>query len=129
MGSGGTHAGLLTGVKVLDVPTQVIAIAVNKEGSLSDLGVPSVESIVNDVGVLIGKEPNATAEDVIIDYSYYGEAYGVPTPECIEATKLVARTEGILLDPTYTAKAMAGLIDMIQKGRFTKETATSFQAR
>ena len=120
VGSGGTHAGLLTGVKVLDMPTQVIGIAVIKEGSFEELGVPPVEDIVNDVGELIGEKPNVTADDVIIDYSYYGEAYGVPTPECIEAIKLVARTEGILLDPTYTGKAMAGMIDMIRKGRFGK---------
>jgi L-cysteate sulfo-lyase len=121
MGTGGTHAGLLAGVKCLDMPSKVFGIAVNKEGSLDDLGLPPVEVIVGEICELIGEEPNATPDDVIIDYSYYGKAYGVPTPECIEAIKLVARAEGILLDPTYTGKTMAGLIDMIQNGRFGKD--------
>ena len=126
MGTGGTHAGLLTGVKCLDMSTQVYGIAVNKEGSLEALGLPPVEVIVNEVGALIGEEPNATPDDVIIDYGYYGEAYGVPTPECIEAIRLVARTEGIFLDPTYTGKTMAGMIDMIRQGRFGKDENVVF---
>ena len=121
MGTGGTHAGLLAGVKCLDMPAKVFGIAVNKEGSLDDLGLPPVDVIVNEIGELIGEEPGATPDDVIIDYGYYGEAYGKATPECIEAIKLVARTEGIFLDPTYTGKTMAGLIDMIRQGRFTKD--------
>jgi len=125
-GSGGTHAGLLTGVKCLDMPTKVIGIGVNKEGSLDDFGMPPVEVIVNEVGALIGEEPNATPDDVTIDYSYYGKAYGVPTPECIEAIKLLARTEGIFLDPTYTGKAMAGMIDMIRQGRIGKDETVVF---
>ncbi len=121
MGTGGTHAGLLAGVKCLDMPTKVFGIAVNKKGSLDELGMPPVEVIVNEIGELIGEKPAATPDDVIIDYGYYGEAYGKVTPECIEAIKLVARTEGIFLDPTYTGKTMAGLIDMIRQGRFTKD--------
>ncbi len=121
MGTGGTHAGLLTGVKCLDMPTKVVGIGVNKEGSLDDLGMPPVEVIVNEIGELIGEEPNATPDDVFIDYGYYGEAYGVPTEGCIEAIKLVARTEGIFLDPTYTGKTMAALIDKVRKGEFRKD--------
>jgi D-cysteine desulfhydrase family pyridoxal phosphate-dependent enzyme len=126
MGTGGTHAGLLTGAKCLDMATKVHGIAVNKEGSLEALGLPPVEVIVNEVGELIGEEPKATPDDVIIDYSYYGEAYGVPTEGCIEAIKLLARTEGIMLDPTYTGKTMAGLIDMIRQGRFGKDENVVF---
>ena len=121
MGSGGTHAGLLTGVKCLDMPTKVTGIAVNKEGSLAAIGLPPIEVIVNQVGELIGGQPNATPEDVTIYYVYYGEAYGKITPECVEAIRLLARLEGIFLDPVYTGKAMAGMIDLIKKGRFQKD--------
>ena len=121
MGSGGTQAGLLTGVKCLDMPTKVTGIAVNKKGSLAELGLPPIEVIVNQVGELIGKEPNATPNDVIIHYDYYGEAYGVITPECVEAIRLLARLEGIFLDPVYTGKAMSGMIDLIRKGNFRKD--------
>jgi len=121
MGTGGTHAGLLAGVKCLDMPTKVVGIAVNREGSLAAIGLPPVEVIVNEIGELIGEKPNATPDDVVIDYGYYGDAYGVPTAGCIEAIKLVARTEGIFLDPTYTGKTMAGLIDKVRKGEFGKD--------
>ena len=121
MGSGGTHAGLLTGAKCLDMPTKVIGIAVNKKGSLAELGLPPIEVIVNQVGELIGEEPSATPDDVVIHYDYYGEAYGVITPECVEAIRLMARLEGIFLDPVYTGKAMAGMIDLIGKGQFHKD--------
>jgi len=121
MGSSGTHAGLLTGVKCLDMPTKVVGIAVNKEGSLTALGLPPVEVIVNQIGDIIGEQPNATPEDVVILYDYYGEAYGKATPECIEAIKLLARLEGIFLDPVYTGKTMAGMIDLIRKGAYRKD--------
>lgn len=52
---------------------------------------------------------------------YVGPGYALPTPEMVEAVKLMARTEGILLDPVYTGKAAAGLIDLIQKGFFKPE--------
>jgi len=121
MGSGGTQAGLLAGVKSLDMPAKVIGIAVNKEGSLEELGLPPIDVIANEVGDLIGKDVNAGPEDTIIDYNYYGETYGKPTAACIEAIKLLARLEGIFLEPVYTGKAMAGMIDMIQQGRFRKD--------
>jgi D-cysteine desulfhydrase family pyridoxal phosphate-dependent enzyme len=121
MGSGGTQAGLLAGVKILDQPANVMGIAVNKEGSLAELGLPPIEVIVNQIGDLIGEKPNATPDDVIINYNYYGEAYGKITPGCVEAIKLVARLEGIFLDPVYTGKTMAGMIDLIRKGNFRKD--------
>lgn len=126
MGSGGTHAGIVAGVKCLDMPTKVIGIAVNKEGSLDELGMPPVEKIVEQIGELIGEEPNATAEDVTILYDYYGEAYGKITQECIDAIKLLARTEGIFLDPVYTGKTMAGMIDLIKKGNYRKDENVVF---
>lgn len=52
---------------------------------------------------------------------YVGPGYALPTPEMVEAVQLLAKTEGILLDPVYTGKAVAGLIDLIRKGTFNKE--------
>ncbi len=52
---------------------------------------------------------------------YVGPGYALPTPEMVEAVQLLAKTEGILLDPVYTGKAVAGLIDLIRKGNFNKE--------
>ena len=57
---------------------------------------------------------------------YYGEGYGMPTPEMVDSVRLVARTQGIVLDPVYSGKAMAGLIDLIRKGRFDREANILF---
>ena len=57
---------------------------------------------------------------------YVGPGYSLPTPEMAEAVKLVARTEGILLDPVYTGKTMAGLIDLVRQGYFKKESNILF---
>ncbi len=67
-----------------------------------------------------------TRKDVFLLGDYAGEGYGVLTPEAVETIKLVARTEGILLDPVYTGKAMAGLIDLIRKDHFKKDDNVVF---
>lgn len=126
MGSSGTHAGLLAGVKCLDVPARVVGIAVSKKGSLDAIGLPPIEKIVNQIGDLIGEQPKATDDDVIVNYDYYGETYGKITPECVEAIKLLARLEGIFLDPVYTGKTMAGMIDLIRKKKFDKDENVVF---
>ncbi len=57
---------------------------------------------------------------------YVGAGYGVPTPGMIEAVQMLARTEGILLDPVYSGKGMAGLIDLIRRGHFRKDENVVF---
>ena len=59
-------------------------------------------------------------EDVVANCDYVGEGYGIPAPSTLEAIDLFARTEAILLDPVYSAKGAAGLIDLIRKGHFRK---------
>ncbi|MEE2617111.1 MAG: pyridoxal-phosphate dependent enzyme, partial [Candidatus Poribacteria bacterium] len=58
--------------------------------------------------------------------AYIGQAYGVLTPECIQALKIVAQMEGIFLDPVYTSKAFAGLIDHIRKGKISSDQTVIF---
>ncbi len=60
-------------------------------------------------------------EHVFADDGYVGPGYGLPTPGMVDALTLVARTEGILLDPVYSGKAMAGMIDAIRKGTFSEQ--------
>ena len=67
---------------------------------------------------LLGLKPEIAADQVICEDGYLGPGYSLPSPEMVEAVRLVARTEAILLDPVYTGKAMAGLIDYVRKGRF-----------
>ena len=63
---------------------------------------------------------------MVAECDYVGPGYGLPTPAMVEAVELVARSEGILLDPVYSGKAMAGLIDLVRKGRFGKDSDVVF---
>ena len=122
-GSGSTQAGLDLGVKHLRLPTRVIGFSIfyTRDEAVADL-----VKIANDTARFLDFDLVFTPEEISIYDEYNGEGYGITTPECIEAIKLVARTEGIFLDPVYTGKAMAGLIDFIRQGRFTRDDTIVF---
>ena len=65
-------------------------------------------------------------QDVIVHDNYIGDSYGALTPSCSEAMRLVARTEGVILDPVYSGKAMAGLVGLIRKGSITRDETVVF---
>jgi L-cysteate sulfo-lyase len=72
---------------------------------------------------LAGELPRASVQ---ANCDYVGGGYGVPTPGMVEAVTLLAQTEGILLDPVYSGKGMAGLIDLVRKGHFAKDQNVVF---
>lgn len=72
--------------------------------------------IATEAAQILGVAARITAEDLINDESYIGPGYGIATPACVEAIRLLATSEGILLDPVYTGKAMAGMIGDIRAG-------------
>ena len=114
VGSGGTLAGLLIGCAMFWPRTQVIGIAV------SGSAVPFSERIaaMADAGAeLLGFDARFDPADVAIETGYVGEAYAVPSAEGNAAIGRLARSEGLFLDPVYTGKAMAGLIDCVARGR------------
>ena len=76
--------------------------------------------IANQGAGRIGLGITMGADDFDNDDSFVGERYGVPTPECLEAIRTTARTEGLLLDPVYTGKAMAALFSHVREGKLTK---------
>ncbi|WP_019244108.1 MULTISPECIES: D-cysteine desulfhydrase [Bacillus] len=117
-GSGGMHAGLIAGFQGLnsDVPVIGINISRNKEEQES-----KVYNLLLEMNEYLDLKNEVSKDHVQCFDEYVGPGYAVPTDEMIEAVKLVASTEGILLDPVYTGKAMAGLIDLIRKGTFNKE--------
>jgi 1-aminocyclopropane-1-carboxylate deaminase/D-cysteine desulfhydrase-like pyridoxal-dependent ACC family enzyme len=82
--------------------------------------------LANQAAELIGFPQRLTASDFSVDGSFVGPGYGVATPECAEAIQLLARNEGILLDPSYTGKAMAGLVNHIRAGRYRPDQAVVF---
>ena len=85
-----------------------------------DLQEPSVYELALATASRLGVEAPVPRESVDCNGDYLGPGYALPTPEMMEAVGLVARSEGILLDPVYTGKAMAGTIDLIRKGVFRK---------
>jgi 1-aminocyclopropane-1-carboxylate deaminase/D-cysteine desulfhydrase-like pyridoxal-dependent ACC family enzyme len=75
---------------------------------------------------LLGRPVVISPDDIIVSDEFIGAGYGIPTPEGIEAIRLVARTEGLFFDPTYTGKAMAGLIGAIRSSRIRKDETVVF---
>ncbi len=111
--SRGTQAGLAVGLAELEVPTRLLGISVSSSvatarTTIERIAVATCESL---------RRPARFAE-ITVDDRFVGEGYGVPTPGGISAIELLARLEGLLLDPVYTGKAMAGLIEMVCEGRF-----------
>ncbi|RLA91873.1 MAG: D-cysteine desulfhydrase [Deltaproteobacteria bacterium] len=117
-GSGGTHAGLLTGFYGNNSNIPVIGINVSRSKEAQE---ELIYSLVQKTAAHVGIKEEIPRDAVLCFGDYVGKGYSIPTLEMVEAVKLVAQTEGILLDPVYTGKAMAGVIDLIRKGYFKKE--------
>ncbi|HDH7847005.1 TPA: D-cysteine desulfhydrase [Raoultella ornithinolytica] len=114
-GSAGTHAGLAVGLEQLMPGTELIGVTVSRK--VADQ-LPKVVALQQAVANSL--ELQANAEIKLWD-DYFTPGYGTPNDEGMEAVKLLAQLEGILLDPVYTGKAMAGLIDGINQKRFKDE--------
>ena len=116
-GSAGTQAGLVVGLQGSRSQIPVLGIGVRaareaQEQNVYNLAVKTAE--------LLGVPGSVARESVVANCDYVGGGYGVPTPGMVEAVTMVARLEGILLDPVYSGKGMAGLIDLCRKGHFKK---------
>jgi D-cysteine desulfhydrase len=117
VGSSGTLAGLLLGLRSHGSPIPVTGMSVLNR---RDKAEAITWSLVQETAAFLDMASPVAREDVVCLDDYLGEGYTLPTAGMIEAVRLLARTEGLLLDPTYTGKAMAGLIDGIRKGQFRK---------
>lgn len=122
-GSGGTQAGLVLGAKALNTGIEVLGILVN--GAKNGMA-KRVSDLAGESARLLGMDLSVKPEEVTVFDQYVGKGYEVINEEVVEAIKLVAETEGIFLDPVYTGKAMAGLIDLVRKGHFTEKDAVVF---
>ncbi|MCS6862352.1 MAG: D-cysteine desulfhydrase family protein [Abditibacteriales bacterium] len=112
--AGATGAGLALAAKALNAPFPVVSIAPIRWGYDTR---ERMAHIANMAAEFLGIATRLTAEDIHFTEDYVGEEYGKVTKECLEALKLMARQEGILLDPSYTSKAFAGLLDHVRSGR------------
>jgi L-cysteate sulfo-lyase len=118
-GSAGTHAGLVAGLAVMGAEIPVLGIGVRAP---KDAQEANVFKLACETADLLGHKDRVTREMVVANCDYVGAGYGIADDEVIEALKLAARTDGILLDPVYTGKAMKGLIALAAKGVFDGET-------
>jgi 1-aminocyclopropane-1-carboxylate deaminase/D-cysteine desulfhydrase-like pyridoxal-dependent ACC family enzyme len=109
-GSGGTHAGLLAGLGVRS-PTRVVGVDVGTRPDLDEM----VPRLARDATERLGRD--APSPHVVVDHDHVGAGYGELSDECASAIRTVARAEGILLDPVYSGKAMAALLDWLADGR------------
>lgn len=114
-GSAGTQAGLVVGLKAMNSNVPLLGIGVNaprdeQEAKVFELAAATAEKI--GAPGIVGRD------DVVANCDYVGDGYGIPTDSMNEAVKLLARREGLLFDPVYSGKALAGLIDLVRNGKF-----------
>ena len=118
-GSAGTQAVLIAGFHAVNSRTRVLGIDIDAE---PEAVASKIRHIAGKTAASMDLAPPDDAATVV-ESGYAGAAYGLPTPEMAEAVRLAARLEGLVLDPVYTGKAMAGLIGLVRQGRF-KSTDT-----
>ena len=121
-GSAGTQAGLLTGRKYFNCNIPVTGICVRHK---KDIQVSKVYDEAKKTCEKLGCNI-LDKSDIIVYDDFIGPGYGEPSEDMIEATKLLAKKEAILLDPVYSGKAFAGLIELIKKKKFTKNDNVLF---
>lgn len=114
-GSGGTHAGLLAGLHLSKSTSTLIGATISRPVEKQS---PIIEALVEGVSGLLGTDAAAVKPAINLDDSMYLPGYGLPNDASREAIALCARYEGILLDPVYTSKAMAVVINDVRMGRF-----------
>ncbi len=116
-GSAGTQAGLITGLKAMNAQIPLLGIGVRAPKAKQE---ENVYNLACKTAEKLGCPGVVAREDVVANTDYVGEGYGIPTESGIEAIKMFAELEAILLDPVYSAKGAAGFIDLIRKGHFKK---------
>jgi D-cysteine desulfhydrase len=130
-GSGGTHSGLVAGMTALRASTRVVGISTRHSKDkqtehILDLAKRVYRHVVGDNFLSSDGQQLPAADSVIVKDEYVGEGYSLPTEGMEEAVTLFARTEGILLDPVYSGKAAAGLIDLVRRGYFPRGSHVLF---
>jgi D-cysteine desulfhydrase len=121
--SGGTHAGLTLGKRVFGYGGKILGISIDEPEEWLRT---NVSALASDASELLGERIGFSPDDVMATDAYCQAGYGVLTDAERDAVKLFAKLEGLLLDPVYTGRAAAGLIDLIRKGFFKKNETVLF---
>ena len=122
-GSAGTHAGIVVGMVGCNAGIPVSGVNVSRTKDVQE-GI--VHKLAEATAERVGVQGGIPAEAVTCFDGYVGPGYSLPTDSMVEAVKLLAQTEGILLDPVYSGKAMAGLVDLVRKGHFPEGSNVLF---
>ncbi|MFC1476854.1 D-cysteine desulfhydrase family protein [candidate division KSB1 bacterium] len=122
-GSGGTQAGLVAGAMAVDPKVKIVGISI---GGAKEEGKRGVAAITDETAGALGLNFTVPPEEVIIFDEYVGEGYGIINQGVVDAISMTAQKEGILLDPVYTGKAMAGMFDLIRTGYFGRDDTVVF---
>jgi D-cysteine desulfhydrase len=118
--SGGTQAGMVLGARVADFRGQLLGLSIDKDDPELGAYENEVAQIANECAEYIGVDIRLAREDIQVGYGYKGEGYGVVGDLEREAIRLLARCEGIILDPVYAGRAFGALVDLIRKGMFKR---------
>ena len=122
-GSASTHAGILYGLRALENQITVVGICVRRS---KEIQAPRVLARCSELSELLGTPEYVTTDDIILNDVPLAPGYGLLNPMTIEALKLVASLEGLLLDPVYTGKVMAGMIDRVRTNAYANSTNVLF---
>ena len=122
-GSAGTHAGMAVGLRASgsDIPILGVGVSIPRDEQED-----KVFELARETAEYIERPGCVAREDIVADCNYIGPGYGEPTAGMNEAVLMLARTEGLLFDPVYSGKALAGMIDYVRKGRFTADQKIVF---
>ncbi len=122
-GSTSTHAGLLFGLRALGSKIPVTGVCVRRTVAVQ---APRILARCTELGELLNIANPVTEKDILLTEIALAPGYGQLNERTLEALKLAARTEGLILDPVYTGKVMAGLIDRVRGGAYSKEANVLF---
>jgi L-cysteate sulfo-lyase len=123
-GSAGTQAGLVVGMEAMNSGIPVYGVSVRAPKQKQEENVHGLAQRTLD---FMGLSPSLVPrEKVVANSDYVGDGYGLPTNSMVEAVKMLATHEGILLDPVYSGKGFAGLIDLVRQGHFKKDENVVF---
>jgi 1-aminocyclopropane-1-carboxylate deaminase/D-cysteine desulfhydrase-like pyridoxal-dependent ACC family enzyme len=123
--SGGTQAGLIAGCSLYRLPTQVLGVSADEPTAALTT---HVGALLQEMDGVLGMPGDSLAptDAIHVDDGWVGEGYGIPTEASREAIRLLVETQGLFLDPTYTAKAMAALLHYVRQGRFESHHTVLF---
>ena len=125
--TGSTQAGMVAGFRALEEaggrPRRVLGIDASAKPVATR---EQIARIARDTGRLIGVQKELTVEDVELDERYHAGVYGIPDETTLEAMRLAARTEGMVTDPVYEGKSMAGMIDLVGRGEIGADSTVLY---